>query len=179
MNCRETLPLLPLFLDGELEARQMRAVALHSTRCAPCEEELRHIERLQELVATQISAQVDEVDLGAIWAGVAPRLGNVAEPWYQRAAGRFEGARVGWRPWMPMTAALAAAAVLALVFWQKTDLPAGMPVKTASSVDNSAILDSMQSNVDSVAMLHDDETNTMVLWITDDAATVDDLGDLP
>ena len=52
MNCRETRPLLPLFFDGELEARQMRAVALHSTRCIDCEGELRQLERLQDVVAS-------------------------------------------------------------------------------------------------------------------------------
>ena len=37
MTCREVEKLLDLFLDGELEARAMRAVALHVTRCAACE----------------------------------------------------------------------------------------------------------------------------------------------
>ena len=36
MNCRDTRPLLPLFFDGQLDPRQMRGVALHSTRCLEC-----------------------------------------------------------------------------------------------------------------------------------------------
>ena len=84
MSCRETRPLLPLFFDGELEARQMRAVALHSTRCPSCEDELRQLERLQEVVASHVTAMVEEIDLGDIWAGIAPRLDTRAPTLVQR-----------------------------------------------------------------------------------------------
>ena len=37
-------------------------------------------------------------------------------------------------------------------------------------IDNSAKLDSMQSSVDSVALVTEPETNTTMLWIMDDTA---------
>src|SRR5215470_7426357 len=96
MSCRETRPLLPLFFDGELEARQMRAVALHSTRCPACEDELRQFERLQEAVAAHVSALVDEVDLSKVWSGISPRLDRRATSLPQRLRAWWDEREFGW-----------------------------------------------------------------------------------
>src|SRR5206468_12778951 len=77
MTCREATNLLPLFFDGELDANQMRAVALHSTRCGTCEGELRGMERVQELVGRNVSAAVEEIDLGDLWSAIDRQLGTV------------------------------------------------------------------------------------------------------
>lgn len=172
MNCRDTRPLLPLFFDGELEARQMRAVALHSTRCPDCEDELRHFERLQEAVSVHVAAMVEEVDLSQIWAGVAPRLAFRAPSLVQRLRGWWDDQQLGWLVRGPAFAAVAGATLLALALWQRGDTVPRQPL--ASRVDNSAVLDSVQSSVDSVALVTDAETNTTLLWIMDDAGgTVD------
>jgi len=183
MNCRESRPLLPLFLDGELESRQMRDVALHSTRCTDCEGELRTMERLQELVSTTVASGVDEIDLGLVWEGVAARLSPVQRPWRQRLVEWWEESTFLGRAWMPLSAA-AAAAVLAALLWQApsptgpAQIASGKPVEIADGVDNSAIVDSVQSNGNSLAFLREPETNTMVLWITDNGpAPLEDLGD--
>jgi hypothetical protein len=168
MNCRESRPLLPLFLDGELDARQMREVALHSTRCGECEHELRGMERLQEVVSTRIQSQVAEIDLSRIWAGVAPRLETVKRPWYETLRERWEDLSPRWQTLAPISAAAAVAGLVAVLFWQSQQTPVeGTPWATA---DNSAIVDSVQSNVQNVAFLREPETNTMVLWITDNAS---------
>ena len=170
MNCRETRPLLPLFFDGELEARQMRAVALHSTRCPACEDELRHFERLQEAVATHISSMVDDLDLGQIWAGVSPRLGSRAPSLARRLRARWEELQFGWSLRGPMFAAAAAAVLLTLALWQGDGTAARPELASrpaARDVDNSAVLGSV-SSADSVALVTDEETNTTLLWIMDD-----------
>lgn len=173
MTCRETRPLLPLFFDGELEARQMRGVALHSTRCTTCEQELRELEHLQEAVSAHIAARVDEVDLSQIWAGVAPRLAPRAPSLASRWRAWWEEHRLGWRLRGPAFAGAAAAALLALVLIQPSaeTAPAASAAAqaTRAKIDNSAKLDSMQSSVDSVALVTDAETNTTLLWIMDDA----------
>lgn len=170
MSCRETRPLLPLFFDGELEARQMRAVALHSTRCPDCESELRHFERLQEAVATHISSMVDEIDLGQIWAGVSPRLESRAPSLTRRLRGWWEEREFGWSVRGPAFAAAAAAVLFTLALWQRDGTPAQPEVarSAASDIDNSAVLDSVQSSGESVALVTDEETNTTLLWIMDD-----------
>jgi anti-sigma factor RsiW len=167
MNCRETRPLLPLFFDGELEARQMRSVALHSTRCPECEQELRHFERVQDVVAAHISAMVDDVDLGQIWSGIAPRLESRTPSLARRLRAWWDEREFGWAVRGPAFAGAAAALLLALVVWQRSETPPAPEI--ASRVDNSAVLDSVQSNVDSLALVTDEETNTTLLWIMDDA----------
>ena len=166
MSCRETRPLLPLFFDGELEARQMRAVALHSTRCVECEGELRQLERLQDAVAAHVSALVDEVDLGRVWAGVAPRLTAPAPSWTARWRAWLDEHPIGLGVRGPAFAALAAAVLVILAFWQ---LQGPELKKDIARIDNSAVLDSMQTSVASIAVTTDAETNTMALWIMDDA----------
>lgn len=172
MTCRETRPLLPLFFDGELEARQMRAVALHSTRCPDCEDELRHFERLQEAVSAHVAAMVEDVDLSQIWAGVAPRLPSRAPSLVQRLRGWWDEQELGWLVRGPAFAAVAGVTLLGLAMWQRTDAPPNQPI--ASHVDNSAVLDSVQSSVDSVALVTDAETNTTLLWIMDDTGAAVD-----
>jgi anti-sigma factor RsiW len=176
MTCRETRPLLPLFFDGELEARQMRAVALHSTRCPDCETELRYLEHLQDAVASHISTLVDDIDLGQVWAGVAPRLGSPVPSLGRRLRAWWEEREGGWMVRGPAFAGVAAALLLTLVLWPRDEAPSGSAalgargVETASrdTVDNSAVLDSVQSSVDSVALVTDAETNTTLLWIMDE-----------
>ena len=172
MSCRETRPLLPLFFDGELEARQMLAVALHSTRCVECEGELRQLERLQDAVASHVSALVDEIDLGQIWAGVAPRLAPRRESLLERWRAWWEEHSAGWAVRGPALA-LAAAAVLAVGVWQMQGPGLiGEVAKVDERIDNSAVLDSVQSSVDSVALVTEPETNTTLLWIMDDVGAV-------
>jgi Putative zinc-finger len=178
MNCRETRPLLPLFFDGELEARQMRAVALHSTRCVECEGELRQLERLQERVASHVAAMVDSVDLAQVWAGVAPRLERRPPSLLERWRVWWEEHHSGWGVRGPAFAAVAIATLLVLAVWQRE--PATLKpelARTTKTIDNSAVLDSMQSSVDSVALVTDADTNTTLLWIMDDAAAGDQTAD--
>ena len=173
-TCRETRPLLPLFFDGELEARQMRAVALHSTRCPECEHELRELEHLQEVIATHVSSLVDEIDVSQVWAGVAPRLGGRAPSWTERWRTWWEESHSGWRVGGPAFAGLAVALMLAVGGVQRggevAPLAGPKSGPRVARIDNSAKLDSMQSSVDSVALVTEPETNTTMLWIMDDTA---------
>ena len=170
MTCRETRPLLPLFFDGELEARQMLSVALHSTRCTACEQELRELEHLQEAVVSHVAALVDEIDMSQVWAGVAPRLAPRAPSLLARARTWWDERRPSWAVGGPAVAAVAAAARVMLVMLQPATQPTQPAPIPMAKIDNSAKLDSMQSSVDSVALVTEAETNTTLLWIMDDAA---------
>lgn len=173
MNCRETRPLLPLFFDGELDPRQMRSVALHSTRCPECEGELRQLEGVQELVVMHISAAVDDIDLSQVWARVAPRLETRPPRLLVRLRTWWDEHEFAWPMRAPLFAAAALAAVLAVGVWWREDVRTPNP-EIATRVDNSAVLDSVQSSVDSVALVTDAETNTTLLWIMDDGVAAVD-----
>jgi len=167
VNCRETLPLLPLFLDGELDARQMREVALHSTRCPTCEQELQGIERVQDLVAEQVNSAVEEIDTDDIWSSIAPRIEAVSRPWTARIMDWWEAGEARWLVRAPLYAGVAAALVLAALYWQPRD--GGEQQIAEAVVDNSVIIDSVRSDVGSLALVSEPETNTMVLWVTEDS----------
>jgi anti-sigma factor RsiW len=173
MTCREASPLLPLFFDGELDPRQMRAVAMHSTRCENCERELRQLERLQELVSTTIYNAVDEIDFSEFPAGVAARLGPVHRPWWKRARRRWEDQELPWPQLVPAFAAAAAVAILALFLFTRAPQPLNSQpgASQVATVDNTTSIDSLDADVDSVAVLNDPETSTTVVWVSDDAAS--------
>jgi anti-sigma factor RsiW len=171
MTCREATNLLGLFLDGELDARQMRAVALHGARCTACEAELRRLERVQELVSDTLNARVEEIDLSDFWPALERQLGPLRVSWWQRT-------RLWWSEgdhrWLLQVPAVAAACAAVVALWFLTRAPqATIPpdATRVAAVDNSASIDSLDTDVDSVAMLNDPETRTTVLWVSDDSVT--------
>jgi hypothetical protein len=165
MNCRESRPLLPLFLDGELDARQMREVALHSTRCGECEQDLRGMERLQELISSRVQAEIAQVDLSRVWAGVAPRLVSVRRPWYESVRERWEEIGPRWQTLVPVSAAAAVAGLLAMLLWQGQQTGTQPTQWASASDDNSAIFETVQSGGDPFTVIQEPETKTTVLWI--------------
>ena len=169
MTCREALNLLPLFFDGEIDAHQMRAVALHSTRCGSCEDELRRLERVQELVGAQVTAAVDEVDFGALWRGIDRGLGTAGVSWWTRARVWWSEGEHGWMIRVPAFAAAAAVAGLAFLLLTRTPQSTVQPdASQLASMDNAASIESLDSDVDAVTVLNDPETRTTVLWVSDD-----------
>jgi len=163
IDCREARPLLPLFFDGELDGRQMRRVALHSTRCPECEQELHRFERLQDVMGDWIDSEIEHFDLSGIWSGVAPRLAGAGGRGRSRVRAWREASAGLRRARRPLVAALAAAAVIVFFLWRFGDAPVERQV-----ADNSVILDSLDSHVDTLALLSEPETNTLVLWVADD-----------
>jgi anti-sigma factor RsiW len=158
MTCREAEKLLDLFLDGEIEARTMRAVALHVTRCTPCESLLQGLERLQDLVAETMADAVGDVDFSRLWPTIAGKVDAVQRSW------RGIGGRVRMLARSPLVVAAAMAAALtvsALALWR--ELPATVP-----AVNNQARIDALTSDALAVALLSEPVTNTTVIWIFDE-----------
>lgn len=169
MTCREALNLVPLLLDGELESRQMRALVIHSTRCTPCETELRQLEHLQEIVSESVNARVDELDFTNFWSRIEPRLGARDLTWWQRLRAWWDAGERRWMVQVPAFAAAAVIVVLAIVFFtrapQATTDPMASQVATA---DNTATIEQLDTDADSVAVVNDPETRTTALWLVDD-----------
>ena len=179
MTCREVSNLLPPFFDGELDARQMRAVALHTTRCPLCETALRELERLQEAISTTINAHLDEVDLSSLWPAVERQLGTHQISWWQRLRARWQNLE----PWdlrVPVLAA-AALAVLALLLFARAQPAAGPPAAPQlAEMDSAATIEKLDTDAESVEVVNDPETP--VLWVSDDTSGLShdtSVGDVP
>jgi anti-sigma factor RsiW len=156
MTCREVQKLLDLFLDGELEGRTMRAVALHVTRCPPCEAILQSFERLQDLVADTFTDVLAEVDFSSFWPRVASRIESVRRPFHLVPRLGELGARSA------IAAAVAAGLVVATLFWR------GLPGGTARvRANNEVRIDSLRTEASSVALLSEPTSNTTVIWVVD------------
>ena len=159
MTCREAEKLLDLFVDGELEARLMRAVALHVTRCAPCEALLQQIERLQDALADAMTDAVADVDFSRFWPSIAGRVDTAQRSW-RGLRGRVR--ELAWRPTLVAGAMAAALAVSAIALWR--ELPAAAP----RVVNNQARIDALTSDASSVTLLSESKTNTTVIWVSDE-----------
>jgi anti-sigma factor RsiW len=175
MTCREASKLLPLFFDGELDARQMRAVALHDTRCPDCEPELRRMERLQELVSETINARVDETDFSNFWPAIEAQLGTVRLSWWGRVRAWWSESEHGWAVRVPVFAAACAIAALALLLLLRAQPRTPRP-DAQQVADNSAHIDELDTDADEVTILSDPETRTTVLWVSDNTPVP---GDVP
>ncbi len=174
MTCREVANLLPLFFDGELDARQMRAVALHSTRCGTCEQELRQLERVQELVSDRIHSAVDEIDFETFWPAVQRGLSTTRQPWWPRLRAWISDGEHAWMIRLPAFAAAALMAILVFLLLARTQ-PTSVPgAPQLAAVDNATSIESLDTDVDSVAVLNDPETRTTVLWVNDTTLTPGD-----
>ena len=93
MTCREASNLLARFFDGELDAHQMRAVALHSTRCGTCETALRQLERLPRDAARRIRSKLallaDDPFRGRPGADIRLLWGQDDPPLYRLRVGDY------------------------------------------------------------------------------------------
>jgi len=163
MICRDIENMLDRFLDGELEARSMRAVALHVTRCPACERLLQELERLQDMVVEGVNEAVARVDFTRFWSDIAGQA-EVVQRSFGGVRERLRAAAA--RP--AVIAAMMAVALLvsALEIWRVgTSLSAVAP----APANNQARIDSLVSDAPSVALLSEPVSNTTVIWVDEGA----------
>ncbi len=169
MTCREASKLLPLFFDGELDARQMRAVALHDTRCPQCEGELRRMERLHDVINDTLSASLDEIDLSNFWPAVDRRLGTVRLSWRERVLTWWSERDSGWAVRIPAFAAAGVIALLTLLLLMRASQspPSSDPGASQFAADT---VDIQSLNIDggSVAVVSDPVTHDMAVLVSDE-----------
>ena len=166
MTCREVEKIADLFIDGELEGRAMRAVAMHVTRCEPCEALIQRLERLQDVISETFNDAVASVDFSRFWTSVSARAGELRPSrlasW---SAWAFEPGR-----FITPGRAAAAAAVLALALGAFTVFR-GVTAPVLARANNQVRIDSLVADTDSVALLSEPLSNTTVIWVVPAAET--------
>lgn len=169
MTCRESSNLLPLFLDGELDSRQMRAVAMHSMHCQTCEADLKDMERVQTLVSDTLKKRVDEIDFSGLWSNIERRIADVRVPWTTRARAWWEELQLGFDLRVPTFVAAAAMAALAFA-WYANQPNASQPIdaRQVATADNEAAIESLETTFDTVDFFNDPDNNAAVVWVSDE-----------
>jgi anti-sigma factor RsiW len=175
MTCREASNLLPLFLDGELDPRQMRVVAMHSMRCQTCELELKEMEHLQLLVSDSVKKRVNEIDFTQLWPAVERRITDVRIPWWSRLRSRWEEIDFGFDLRLPAMAVATALAVLAFTwFMRQPDVTQPLDSQRVAQIDynsagyDDASIEEIETTFPSVRVYSDPESKATVLWVTDE-----------
>ncbi len=174
MKCRDVDSLLPLFFDGELDARRMRDVALHTARCVECESELRELETIQAHFQSGVEATLAEVDLDSLWPAVERRLSRQPPSLWQRLRAQWEGlAPLELPVALPAGALAAVAAFGAWLMFAQVE-PSGAPeLDRIAATDYANSLERLDTVFESVALVSDPNTQTMLLWIGDEALGVE------
>jgi anti-sigma factor RsiW len=139
MTCAEASPLLDAFVDAELPAPMLLAVARHAGVCPACERAVRELTALHEAVGGTVRAEAEALDLSPVWPAIEASLARVdaARAWRRRLR-----AAPAWG------AALAAAA--AAVFWLRTPVPTPTPApppRVAVQRPNHLIFDRLEGDV--------------------------------
>ena len=112
MTCAEAAGLLDAFVDAELPAATLLAVARHAGGCGECDAAVRELTALREAVERSVAGEAAAVDLARVWPAVSRDIARHA-------------ARVEWRqrlrtvPAWGVALAVAASAVL----WLRSPAP--------------------------------------------------------
>ena len=178
MTCREASNLLPLFLDGELDPRQMRVVAMHSMRCQTCELELKEMERLQLLVSDTVKQRVNDIDFTQLWPAVERRITDVRISWVSRLRSRWEEIDLGFDLRLPAMVVATALAVLAFTWYtSQPNVTQPLGSQSVASVDYStgASIEELDTIYPSVRVYNDPETESTVLWVGDESPLLESI----
>ena len=157
-KCESTRETLGAWLDGELAAGQAEATRLHVEGCAACREERHRLERLQSTMRTVLESKGRELQFDPFWQGVQQRIAQKSN-WYDELGDWFRGAftapRLAW----------AIPAVIVIVLAGLSIDSFFLNAKIAIQPDNLATVESIDAYGRNVALLHENETNTTVIWL--------------
>lgn len=175
LACQEVRKRFDVFLDGELDGRTMRELALHVTRCGSCEAELRGFEKVQETFVQAIDAEVDRLSVADLWSAIERRLDRPRPSVWSRLR---ELREEPWRRAVPLgavAAAVLAMAVLVASPWrgEEVQAPSGKLQARSSGaaqvkpVSNAARIERLESSADNVVVWSEPERDTTAIWVVD------------
>jgi anti-sigma factor RsiW len=160
MTCADAAPLLDAFVDAELPAPTLLAVARHAGACAACDAALRDLASLHDAVERSVAGPTAALDLSGVWPAVAA------------AAARHDAGRA-WRislktvPTWGAIAALAAGAVL----WLRS--AALEPTRVAARPrPNHAVIERIDSAGARFELRRERKNGTTLIMVSADGGTL-------
>ena len=157
-NCEITRETVGAWLDGELSGKQAEAIRLHLEVCAACREERHRLERLQSTMHAVLNSNRSKLQFDPFWQGVHGRIAQKSN-WYHELGdwlrGSFTAPRLAWS--VPAVIVLVLAGLSIDSFFPKA--------KIDTHPGNFATVESIDAYGRNVALLHENETNTTVIWL--------------
>ncbi len=158
-DCHDFVRRFDGFLDGEMDAHSLRAMAMHASHCESCGVELKHAESLQALLQRAVETETDRIDVVGLWHRVESRLAPTPSSLLRRLRDRVLDSSWGLRvPALAVGGVLAVA--LALLFW-----PAAAPSDSIRVADNHAQIDRIESSSPHVAVWSEPAEHTTAIWV--------------
>ena len=156
MTCGEVEALLDAFVDAELPAAMLLAVARHAGACTACDAVVRELTTLREVVERSVAAEAEALDLSRVWPAVSQGVER-------------HDARVEWRrrlrtvPAWGVALAVAASAVL----WLRSPEPE--PARLAAAPRrNQAVIERIDSS-GHFELRRDRKYGTTLIMVSDQA----------
>ena len=157
-KCESTRETLGSWLDGELAAGQAEATRLHVEGCAACSEERHRLERLHSTMRVVLESNGSELQFDPFWQSLQQRIAQKSN-WYDELGDWFRrtctAPRLAWA--IPAVIVIVLAGLSIDSFFPS--------VKIDIQPDNLATVESIDAYGRNVALLHENETNTTVIWL--------------
>lgn len=179
MTCRDVAPLLMPYFDGELGGSEAESVAQHAAHCAHCGAELKEFEQIHRVLQQAVAAKVDALDLSRLWPSIDRQLRPPVKVREVRRSWRdaWQEFAAGWQLGAPV---LAAAAVVALAYMfvlrsEPSTAPDASRVAVVDPIEAVVPgIEDLKTSYGSVAVFHDPDTSSTLLWVSDSAPATED-----
>jgi hypothetical protein len=163
-SCQDFARRFDGFLDGEMDAHSLRAMALHASHCPACGVDLESAETLQERILKAVEGEVDRLDTSSLWATIEARLEPPRAPLRVRLRGYFEE-RSWSRPVPALVLGGALAALVVTLLWPVALAPERFATAPVGLVDNRAQIERIESNRSHVAVWSEPSAHTTAIWV--------------
>jgi hypothetical protein len=158
ITCERVKPAIGAWLDGELPASEAEATRLHVETCPVCGEEQRQLEHLHASLHAALTAGSAKPVFEPFWQEVQQRITRKTT-WRESFTGWIHGTLTPPRlAWAVPALIIVVLAGLSVDFW----LPG---LKGGAPRDNFVAVESIDTYGRNVALLREDETKTMVIWL--------------
>jgi anti-sigma factor RsiW len=108
MNCSDARPILPLYLDGDLQEAERHRLDVHLETCPECRRELELLE-----ASWQMLGELDEIEPEPFYVSRFFARVEAKMPWHAKLAGFIKGL-LAPRPLIPILAAAILVIVIAV-----------------------------------------------------------------
>jgi anti-sigma factor RsiW len=171
-NCETIRESIGAWIDGELNPSESDAVRAHIEICGECSTELRQLEKLQQTLSGELTAQAAKIEFMPLWREVQRRI-EQKRPWYEDLLDRgrelFPAPRLAWS--VPLAIAVLLAVISVDSYWSRW--------RFGGTRNNFAAVESIDAHGRGVALLRENESKTTVIWLYEDQEGENEVAEEP